>query len=406
MLLRPSQREVSPPVPRADDNGRAALEERWRLPGMWPSSRLELARGATGGETEIYARNIENFIGTASVPVGIAGPLRVNGAHATGDYYVPLATTEATLVASYSRGAGIITASGGCTSLVLDEAIGRAPGFAFATLVEAAGFASWARRSLDVFRACAASTTRHGRLVDIEVTVEGNHVYLLLEFTTGDAAGQNMVTFATEAICRHIQSEAPFRPRAWFVEANLSGDKKATTRSLVHRRGRKVSAEIEVPAAIVCSRLHTDTPAILDCWRMSAIGAVISGSIGVQAHYANGLAALFIACGQDAASVVEAAVGITRMEAGANGALYVAVTLPNLVVGTVGGGTSLPSQRACLDILGLSGPGCANAFAEVAAALVLAGELSIVGALAAGEFGAAHDRLARGRSRPHTFSDR
>ncbi len=160
-------------------------------------------------------------------------------------------------------------------------------------------------------------------------------------------------------------------------------------------RGRKVSAEVVVPAALVSSGLHSTTDAVVDYWRMSTIGGVMSGSIGVQGHYANGLAALFIACGQDAACVAEAAVGVTRMEPRDDGSLYVAVTLPNLIVGTVGGGTGLPSQRACLDVLGLAGDGKARAFAELAAALSLAGELSIVGALTAGHFAGAHERLAR-----------
>jgi hydroxymethylglutaryl-CoA reductase (NADPH) len=204
-----------------------------------------------------------------------------------------------------------------------------------------------------------------------------------------------MVTFAADAICRYIEECSPIRPRHWFVEANLSGDKKATTHSFMTVRGRKVSAEVVVPAALVSSGLHSTTDAIVDYWRMSTIGGVMSGSIGVQGHYANGLAALFIACGQDAACVAEAAVGVTRMEPRDDGSLYVAVTLPNLIVGTVGGGTGLPSQRACLDILGLAGDGKARAFAELAAALSLAGELSIVGALTAGHFACAHERLAR-----------
>ena len=137
-----------------------------------------------------------------------------------------------------------------------------------------------------------------------------------------------------------------------------------------------------------------------DYWRMSALGGVMSGTMGVQGHFANGLAALFIATGQDAAAVAEAAVGVTRLEETADGGLYAAVTLPNLIVGTVGGGTGLPSQRACLDLMGLAGPGHARALAEVAAALALAGELSIIGALASGEFARAHRLLARGRGAP------
>ncbi|MGH9315117.1 MAG: hydroxymethylglutaryl-CoA reductase, partial [Vicinamibacterales bacterium] len=238
--------------------------------------------------------------------------------------------------------------------------------------------------------------TRYGRLLDMGIEVEGNHVYLVFAFTTGDASGQNMVTIASEAICRDIVERAPVRPRYWFVEANLSGDKKATTHSFMSVRGKKVAAEIVIPAELLSRRLHTSTSAMIDYWRMSALGGVMSGSIGVQGHYANGLAALFIACGQDAACVAEAAVGVTRFEPSEDGGLYAAVTLPNVIVGTVGGGTRLPSQRACLEVLGLGGPDSARAFAEVAAALALAGELSITAALASGQFTQAHHRLARG----------
>jgi hydroxymethylglutaryl-CoA reductase (NADPH) len=229
----------------------------------------------------------------------------------------------------------------------------------------------------------------------MRVAVEGNHVHLMLEFETGDAAGQNMATIAADAICSYIEEHSPVRSRCWFVEGNLSGDKKATMGSLASVRGRKVCAEVELQADLIEQRLHTTSERLVDYWRLSAVAGVMSGSIGVHGHYANGLAALFIACGQDAACVAEAAVGITRFEPRPGGALYATVTLPNLIVGTVGGGTRLPSQRACLDILGLAGAGHARAFAEVAAAVALAGELSITGALTAREFTRAHQRLAR-----------
>jgi hydroxymethylglutaryl-CoA reductase (NADPH) len=163
-------------------------------------------------------------------------------------------------------------------------------------------------------------------------------------------------------------------------------------------RGRKVSAEVVLSADLIERRLHTSVGVLLDYWRASVIGGVMSGSIGVQGHYANGLAALFIACGQDVACVAEAAAGVTRFEPGPDGGLYASVTLPNLIVGTVGGGTGLPAQQACLDILGAVGSGNARAFAEIAAAVALAGELSITGAIAAGHFTRAHQRLARGDS--------
>jgi len=398
--LKPNHEPTPARIPGGSAVTDEAISQRWELPGLPPSSRTELADAKTLAQRDAYSRNIENFIGTVRVPVGLAGPLRVNGLHAHGDFYVPLATTEAALVASYSRGASLVTEAGGCAALLLNEGVSRAPGFAFDTLADAAIFVAWASRSIEAFQSAAEETTRYGQLIDMQLTVEGNHVYLGLEFLTGDASGQNMVTIAAEAVCRYIEQHSPIKPRYWFVEANMSGDKKATTHSFMSVRGKKVSAEVVLPADLVERRLHTTSAAMLDYSRMSVLGGVMSGSIGVHGHYANGLAALVIACGQDAASVAEAAVGVTRFEPREDGGLYAAVTLPNVIVGTVGGGTGLPTQKACLDVLGLSGPGHARSFAEVAAALSLAGELSIIGALAAGHFTGAHERLARGAPAP------
>ena len=392
--------DTPPKVPGGATLSDEVVAQRWALPGMPASARDVIADASALTAPERYTRSIENFIGVARLPIGLAGPLRVNGAHALGDYYVPLATTEAALVASYSRGAQLITEAGGCAAVVLNEGVTRAPGFAFETVGDASVFVAWATQAFEAFRTAAATTTRHGSLLDMQLAVEGNHVHLLLEFLTGDASGQNMVTIATDAVCRYIVEHAPVKPRYGFVEANMSGAKKATTHSFMSVRGKKVTAEIRLPERLVRKRLHTTPGAMVDYARMSVIGGVMSGSIGVQGHYANGLAALFIACGQDAACVAEAAVGVTRFETREDGSLYAAVTLPNLIVGTVGGGTGLPTQKACLEILGLAGAGHARALAEVAAALALAGELSIIGALTAGHFTRAHQQLARGPASP------
>jgi hydroxymethylglutaryl-CoA reductase (NADPH) len=200
-------------------------------------------------------------------------------------------------------------------------------------------------------------------------------------------------------VCRFIEDNSPVRARYWFIEANMSGDKKCSAQSFLSVRGKKVSAEATVPADLIAHRLRTTPTRMVDFWRMSIMGGVLSGTMGAQGHYANGLAALYIACGQDAACVAESAVGVTRFEVLEDGALYASVTLPNIMVGTVGGGTGLPSQQACLEVLGLAGAGHARALAEVAAAVCLAGELSIVGAICSGEFARAHALLARGRQR-------
>ena len=379
-----------------------AVDRRWEALPADPSVRDQLLDPHTRGQMEAYEKNIESFLGTVKVPVGVAGPLRVNGLFAKGDYYLPLATTEAALVASYNRGAQLISEAGGCTTLLLNEGVSRAPGFAFRSLADSGQFVVWVLSQVEAFRRIAESTTRYGKLVDVRMTVEGNHVYLNFEFTTGDASGQNMVTLATEAICDYISASTPVTPEYFFVEANLSGDKKASAQSFLSVRGKKATAEVTLPAELVAERLHTTSERMTDYWRMSAMGGVLSGTMGVQGHFANGLAAIYLACGQDVACVSESAVGITRFELTSDGALYATVTLPNIMVGTVGGGTGLPSQRASLELMGLAGPDKAQAMAEVCAGLCLAGELSIIGALCSGDFSRAHKVFARrtGRLRP------
>ena len=362
-----------------------------------PSLR-EILLERTCDDLSLYQGNIENAIGLLRMPIGLAGPLRVNGLAAKGDYAIPLATTEAALVASYHRGCRLLTAAGGCSAMVLYESVSRAPGFVFNTAAEACQFIVWAMPQFDEFKRVAATTTSHGELIDIGCTVEGNHVYMNLEFTTGDASGQNMVTLATQAICDEIILRSPLNPLKHYVESNLSGDKKACARSFTTARGRKVTAEARLPAKLIAKHLHTTPQEMTDYWRMSAIGGVLSGTLGVHGHFANGLAALYLATGQDAACVAESATGVTRFEVHADGGLYASVTLPGIMVGTVGGGTGLPSQKACLELMGLQGEGKARALAEVCAGLLLAGELSIIAALAAGHFARAHRKLARGRA--------
>lgn len=348
-------------------------------------------------ELPAYQGNIENAIGLLRLPIGIAGPLRVNGLSAQGDYAIPLATTEAALVASYHRGCRAITEADGCSALVLSESVNRAPGFVFASAVEACHFVVWTTHQFEHFQELAATSTNHGKLIDLVPVVEGNHVYLDFEFTTGDASGQNMVTMATQVIYDWILEHTKVAILRSYIESNLSGDKKASARSFTQSRGKKVTAEVTIPAKLVKKILRSEPQAMVDYWRMSAIGGVLSGTMGVHGHFANGLTALYLATGQDAACVAESSTGVTRFETTEQGDLYATVTLPGIMVGTVGGGTGLPSQAACLELMGLRGSGNAYALAEVCAGLLLAGELSIIAALAAGHFTRAHRKLARER---------
>ena len=333
--------------------------------------------------------NIENLIGFIQLPLGAIGPLRVNGLHAHGDYIVPMATTEGALIASYHRGAYVLSQSGGAEVICMSETVARAPGFVFANLTQAAFFMDWIVNHAETFRDAVAETTRHGELLDIKLSSCGCLVYLIFEYETGDAAGQNMVTIATDNVCRKIVEMSPVKPLRWYVEANLSGDKKASMQSFLSVRGKKVVASAQLPNRLIQKFLHTTAFEMAEQCRVASLGAMQSGTIGAQAHYANALAAMFMACGQDVACVAEAAVGITTMTVTDDG-LQVSVTMPNLVVGTVGGGTHLPSARACLQMLDCAGAGKARAFAEICAATALAGEISIVAAMSAGHFTRAH----------------
>ena len=360
------------------------------------ASEPVLADAQTLADAPAYSANIEAMIGTLKLPVGVIGPLLINGLNAHGAYYIPLATTEAALVASYARGAAVATKAGGITTGLLTEGVLRSPGFKFASLLDAGLFVEWVARSVDDLQAAAEATTRYGKLISLEPMIDNDIVFLLCRYTTGDAAGQNMVTIATDALCRRIEATCPIKPLHWFIEANFSGDKKASYLGLLTGRGRKVSASVIIPGALVAKHLHVGVDRMMAYAEMANLGALLSGQLGAQGHYANGLAAFYLATGQDAACVSESAVGFTRMERRGDD-LFVSVTLPNILVGSVGGGTGLPSQSAALSLLGLKGAGHGAALAEVAAALCLCGEISIMGAIAAGHFASAHDKLARRR---------
>jgi hydroxymethylglutaryl-CoA reductase (NADPH) len=391
----PSREPLPPHLPAGSVHTAEAVEKRRRLLAAQGLDTARLAGAGAEPRPEDLAGNIENLVGFARVPVGVIGPLRINGANARGDFYVPLATSEGALVASCHRGACAVSQAGGVTALCLTESVSRAPCFVFDGVVEAGRFLSWALPRVDSLQEIVARTSGHCRLLDVKTALSGKEVHLIFEFSTGDAAGQNMVTLAAEAICREFAANSPVAPRRWYVEGNMSGDKKASMMSFTFARGKSVVAEAVIPAKILKRFVHAAPEDLVRYWQVSMLGGVQSGSIGVQGHYANALAALFIACGQDAACVAEAAVGLTRMDVTDGGDLYVSVKLPSLTVGTVGGGTALPTARECLEMLGCYGQGRARKFAEICAATVLAGEVSIIGSMAAGDFARAHQEHGR-----------
>lgn len=344
---------------------------------------------------ELVNGNCENFIGTAQVPLGVIGPLNILGTAARGDFYIPLATTEGALVASYHRGAKASRMSGGITSVCFLEGVQRSPVFKFSNMGEMGKFLIFTLENVSGFQELVSKVSSHALIQDIKYNIEGNQLIINIEFHTGDAAGQNMVTICTNQICQWLVENCPVKPEIWFIESNYSGDKKAAAVSFGHVRGRKVSSEIHLKKEVVEKVLRCQPEDMVQYWQSSTMGVIQSGSIGAQGHVANGLTALFIATGQDVACVSEAAVGITRMELTPEGGVYACVTLPNLIVGTVGGGTYLPTQRECLEMLDCYGTGKVQKFAEICGALSLAGEISIAAAMASGQFVHAHRKFGR-----------
>ena len=341
------------------------------------------------------ARNIENPIGVLQLPMGIAGPLKVNGEYCQREVYVPLATSEGALVASINRGASTITASGGVNARVISDIMTRAPAIKCESASDALKIKQWFVDNFAELKQVAESTTSHGKLLKIDpILIVGSYVYPRFVYSTGDSMGMNMVTIATEKILDKLANETTAVHLA--LSGNVCVDKKPAAINIVEGRGKSVVADILIPKEIVAKKLKTDTETIVEVnTAKNLIGSAASGAMAYNAHYANMVAAIFLATGQDAAHVVEGSLGITTAE-NRNGDLYFSVNLPDLPVATVGGGTGLEVAQEGLNILGVAGSGKAREFAEIVASTVLAGELSLVGAIAAGHLARAHQEHGRG----------
>lgn len=341
-----------------------------------------------------YAGNIEGLIGFSLLPTGVCGPLTIHGEEARGDFYIPLATTEGALVASVARGCQVITMAGGAEVRIMGDSIVRTPIFVFSSLQELADFSLWIENNFATICEAAEGTTSHGKLIEIEHYPIGCKLVLRFIYSTGDASGQNMTTIATRKAVDHILSGFDGNIDDWFLESNMSGDKKINGINFTGNRGKKVVAVCRIPAAIVEKNLHTTVERMCRLADLAMITSLQAHSFGVQAHYANTLAAVYIAAGQDPACVAESAAGITHLEM-VDGDLQISVTLPGVMVGTVGGGTRLSTQNQCLQMMQCAGAGKARKFAEILTVAVLAGEISIIGAMAADEFTDAHAKYGR-----------
>jgi hydroxymethylglutaryl-CoA reductase (NADPH) len=385
------------PVPRdrEDDYTRQAAER-----------RAEFARERTGASLEhvtsysfdpaILSGNVEQFVGVAQVPIGLAGPLLVRGEHADGEFYVPLATAEGTLVASYNRGMRLLHEAGGVTTTIVDDRMQRAPVFLFGTARQARGFGAWLTEHFDEIKRAAETTTRSGRLQDIEQYSASRMLFTRFNYTTGDAAGQNLTGKATAAACAWIVSNYPDIER-FFLESNFATDKKSSQVNMLRTRGKRVVAEATIPNELFRRIMRSDTELMYRARQVSNLGGFMSGVNNNGAHSANGITAIFIATGQDAANVAESSAAFVYAELRENGDYYYSVTIPSLIVATYGGGTGLATQRECLELLDCYGKDKVRKFAEIVAATVLCGELSLGSAIVAEEWVEAHDLFGRNR---------
>lgn len=342
---------------------------------------------------EDASRNCENFIGATQIPLGVAGPLHIKGVFAKGEFFVPLATTEAALVASVNRGAKAITQAGGTVVFAHRVGTTRGPVFSTGKLQKSMLLASWVKKHKMQLQKVAKQTSSHIELIDIKIKTLPQYVFIRFSFHTEDAMGMNIVTYATDAITKVIEKE--IKVKCLSLAGNFDIDKKPAWLNMIDGRGIEVHAEVVLPKKTLQDVLKTTARSMYDVWLGKCmLGSAVSGSLGFNAHFANIVAAVFLATGQDAAHVVEGSLGITTMRIEKNN-LYCSVSLPALLVGTVGGGTHLKTQKEAFSILGISGQGDVVKFAEIIAAAVLAGEISLLASLSEGTLSRAHKTLGR-----------
>jgi hydroxymethylglutaryl-CoA reductase (NADPH) len=290
----------------------------------------------------------------------------------------------------------VLNLSGGVTCTIQADRMQRAPVFIFDSAREARAFCGWVDDHLEDLRREAESTTRVGKLEHIEKYLASKFAYLRFNFTTGDAAGQNMVGRATYAACRWILGHVP-TVRRFYLESNLATDKKASQVNLMRTRGKRVTAECVVKRSVLRDVTRVEPESLAYHWGVANVGAILSGANNNGLHSPNALAALFIATGQDAANVAEGSAGIAYCELTPERDLYLSITIPSLIVATHGGGTGLPTQRECLEVLGCFGSGKVEKLTEIVAGVVLAGEISLAAAISSLEWVSAHEKYGRNR---------
>jgi hydroxymethylglutaryl-CoA reductase (NADPH) len=370
------------------------------------AARQRFVKDVTGVELDHVSRfsfdpattqgNIENFTGVAQVPLGFAGPILVRGEHADGEFVVPMATTEGTLIASYNRGIKVLNLAGGTLVTVSGDSMQRAPVFEFESAREARDFKAWCEERVEAIRTAAEATSSVAKLRYVEAYLVNRQTYLRFNYTTGDAAGQNMVGRATFAACQWILANND-TIRGFYLEANLATDKKHSHINVMKTRGKRVTAECTIPRELLVEHMRVRPEQLDHHARLGTMGTLLSGASNNGCHSPNGIAAMFIATGQDVANVAESSAALLYSEVTPEGDLYLSVTIPSLIVATHGGGTKLATQQECLRVMGCTGRGSVHKLAEIMGAVVLAGELSLGAAISSLDWVSSHERLGRNR---------
>jgi hydroxymethylglutaryl-CoA reductase (NADPH) len=395
--VRAAPDETGVRIPRdpADDYAETPIRARQSFVARVTGARLDHAIRYSFDPHAVRG-NCEHFTGVAQVPLGFAGPLIVRGEHADGEFYVPLATTEGTLVASYNRGMKVLNLCGGVQCTVVADAMQRAPVFVFRDARAGREFAKWVHDHLPEIAGHAQATSRVAKLREIDTYLSNKFAYLRFNFTTGDAAGQNMVGRATYAACSWIIDEYPGIQR-FYLESNFATDKKASQINLMRTRGKRVTAEALIRRDVLEQHLRVGTESLAYHYNVANVGSFLSGANNNGLHSANAITAIFIATGQDVANVAESSAGLLYAELTPEKDLYLSITIPSLIVATHGGGTGLPTQRECLAVMDCVGQGKVNKLAEIVAGTVLAGELSLAAAISSAEWVSAHEQYGRHR---------
>ncbi len=384
-------------VPRdpKDDYSEEIIRKRQAFVEQLTGAKLEHTR-AYSFDPHRAQGNCEHFTGVAQVPLGFAGPLTLAGEHAQGDFLIPLATSEGTLVASYNRGMKVLNLSGGAKATVVGDAMQRAPVFVFEDARAGRAFVEWVQANTEKIREEAEATSRIAKLQYIDPYVANKFVYLRFNYSTGDAAGQNMVGRATFAACSWMLDNYS-GVKHFYLESNFATDKKASQINIMRTRGKRVTAEAVIKRDVLIEHMRVEPESLAYHYGVANIGAFLSGANNNGLHSANGITAMFIATGQDVANVAESSAGVLYTEVTPERDLYLSLTIPSLIVASYGGGTGLPSQRECLEVLGCYGAGKVYKLAEIIAGVALAGEISLAAAISSSDWVSSHEQYGRNR---------